>query len=263
MKIISLVENTTKKDFKTAHGLSLYIETGLHKILFDVGPDETLFENTEKLKVNLEDVDTVIISHGHYDHGGALEKFLKVNSKAKIWAQKDAFYKKHFSGNREKDIGLKEELAESPRFMLLEGGVRIDDELEIFTINDSSKCHSEANDCLYEEDKQDKFNHEQYLLIHGERPVLVLGCGHKGIVNIMDAAQKYKPAYCVGGYHLFNPNTNVTIPDNVLEEIAQNMKGIEGIQYYTCHCTGTKAYAYLKERLDNINYLACGDELMI
>ena len=44
MKIISLVENTIKSELKAKHGLSLYIETKKHKILFDLGPDKTLFE---------------------------------------------------------------------------------------------------------------------------------------------------------------------------------------------------------------------------
>lgn len=45
MRITSLVENTTKSELKTKHGLSLYIETKSHKILFDLGSDSTLFEN--------------------------------------------------------------------------------------------------------------------------------------------------------------------------------------------------------------------------
>ena len=43
MRITSLVENTTKSELKTKHGLSLYIETKSHKILFDLGSDSTLF----------------------------------------------------------------------------------------------------------------------------------------------------------------------------------------------------------------------------
>lgn len=49
MKVIALVENQTKSDLKAKHGLSLYIETSKHKILFDVGPDETLFENSRRV----------------------------------------------------------------------------------------------------------------------------------------------------------------------------------------------------------------------
>lgn len=75
MKIISLVENNSESGLKTKHGLSLYIETDLHKILFDLGPDDTLFENAAKRNIDISKVDIVVISHGHSDHGGALKKF--------------------------------------------------------------------------------------------------------------------------------------------------------------------------------------------
>ena len=78
MRITSLVENTTKSELKTKHGLSLYIETKSHKILFDLGSDSTLFENAMKRNIDISKVDTVIISHGHFDHGGALKKFLNI-----------------------------------------------------------------------------------------------------------------------------------------------------------------------------------------
>ena len=96
MKIISLVENTTKSELKAKHGLSLYIETKKHRILFDLGPDKTLFENAVKRNIDISKVDTVIISHGHIDHGGALKSFLEVNSSAKIYVQRTAF-EPHYS----------------------------------------------------------------------------------------------------------------------------------------------------------------------
>lgn len=67
MKIISLVENTTKSGLQTRHGLSLYIKTRTHTILFDLGPDNTLFENAKKRDIDLSKVDIVVISHGHID----------------------------------------------------------------------------------------------------------------------------------------------------------------------------------------------------
>ncbi len=96
MRIVPLVENTTKSELKAKHGLSLYIETRLHKILFDLGSDNTLFENAVKRNIDISKVDTVIISHGHFDHGGALKKFLDVNSSANIYVQKEAF-EPHYS----------------------------------------------------------------------------------------------------------------------------------------------------------------------
>ena len=96
MKITALVENQSDCELRAKHSLSLYIETKNHKILFDVGPDNTLFANSDILHIDLSKVDTVILSHGHIDHGGALEQFLKINHNAKVYAQKGVF-EKHYS----------------------------------------------------------------------------------------------------------------------------------------------------------------------
>lgn len=71
MKIINLIENTKGHEgCAYAHGLSFYLETTKHKLLLDLGPSEETLHNADKLGVNLKEVDTVILSHGHYDHSG-------------------------------------------------------------------------------------------------------------------------------------------------------------------------------------------------
>ena len=70
IKITVLVEDTKNENLPSAHGLSLYIETPENKILFDMGPNELFWENAEFLGIDLNTVDTAVISHGHYDHGG-------------------------------------------------------------------------------------------------------------------------------------------------------------------------------------------------
>lgn len=72
MKLQVLVENTSNsKTYHCVHGLSLYIETDRHKLLFDLGPGKVFFKNALKMNIDLRAVDTVVISHGHKDHGGA------------------------------------------------------------------------------------------------------------------------------------------------------------------------------------------------
>lgn len=76
MIIKVLVENTAvSSEYGKVHGLCLYIETENHKVLFDLGPSGLFLENALKMGVKIEEVDTVVISHGHYDHGGALDSF--------------------------------------------------------------------------------------------------------------------------------------------------------------------------------------------
>lgn len=94
MIVNTLVENTTiNTQFKASHGLSFYIQTDKHNILFDVGENENFLHKARQLNVSIKDVDIVIISHAHFDHGGALDIFLKENNTALIYLQKTAFEK--------------------------------------------------------------------------------------------------------------------------------------------------------------------------
>lgn len=264
MKITALVENKSNCDLTPVHGLALYIETERHTLLFDLGPDDTLLKNAEKCGIDLGKVDTVILSHGHSDHGGALEAFLKINRTARIYVQRRAF-EKHYSkslGFVKVSVGLDRKLAEHPQVTLVDGEYRIDEELLLFTTQNTAKYHSAANDTLYDEAGPDTFAHEQNLMIFGRENVLLMGCGHCGVVNILERAEQYRPKICIGGYHLSIPVTKKTVPNEILEGIANELKRYD-IDFYTCHCTGEKAYAYLSERLPNMHYLSCGDTIEI
>ena len=166
MKITALVENQTHCDLHAVHGLSLYIETKRHKLLFDLGPDDTLFVNAAKRKIDLSLVDTVIISHGHDDHGGALGQFLKENHQAIVYIQKRAFEPHYTKGLLVKsDIGLDPALKDHPQVKLVNGDAQIDEELSLITVSCTDQCYSSANDTLYEGGGKDHFEHEQSLLI--------------------------------------------------------------------------------------------------
>ena len=265
MKITALVENQTNSGVKAVHGLSLYIETPKHKLLFDVGPDDTLFENSEALGIDLLSVDTVIISHGHRDHGGALEQFLKLNHSAKVYVQRKAFdnhYSKSSFLKGKVSVGLVPNLQRHPQVVLLDGDHTIDDELMLFTTPNIEKCKSTANRTLYSDSGRDDFSHEQNLMIFGEKNVLILGCGHAGVVNIMEKAMAYEPQICVGGYHLWNPSTKKTVSEKLLGEISRELAEFK-VSFYTCHCTGQEAYRYLAERLTNMSYLHCGEAIEV
>lgn len=85
------------------HGLSLYLEGKGHRILFDTGQSENFAVNAKRLGVDLAAVDLAILSHGHYDHGGGLKRFLELNQKAPVYLSVYAF-EPHFNGV--KDIGI-------------------------------------------------------------------------------------------------------------------------------------------------------------
>ena len=144
MKITVLTENTISKNIspalseklKTEHGLSLFIETENHKILFDMGQTNLFLENAKNLNINLEEVDFAVLSHGHYDHGGlpssesqlfGVSGFLHLNKSAPIFLQETAFFENYNASK--KYIGLDKNLLENPDFQKRK--VFIQDEKEI------------------------------------------------------------------------------------------------------------------------------------
>ena len=91
MKITALVENTRiSKQYKSKHGLSLYIQTKNHNILFDMGPNNLFMDNALICGLDITEVDIVILSHGHIDHGGGINNLLEYNKKATVYVQEFA-----------------------------------------------------------------------------------------------------------------------------------------------------------------------------
>ena len=119
IKITVLVEDTKNENLPSAHGLSLYIETPENKILFDMGPNELFWENAEFLGIDLNTVDTAVISHGHYDHGGGLSTFLDKNKNGKIYIRENAFGDYYStSQGKARYIGLDKKLKTNDRLIL-------------------------------------------------------------------------------------------------------------------------------------------------
>ncbi len=75
------------------HGLSLYLETGESKMLFDMGQSDAFVANARSLNVNLAAIDFAVLSHGHYDHGGGLRAFFNTNDHAPVYISRHAFEK--------------------------------------------------------------------------------------------------------------------------------------------------------------------------
>ena len=256
MKIISLLENTTARDeLKTEHGLSLYIEACGKKILFDFGETDLFYQNAKKLGVDLTEVDFAVLSHGHSDHGGGLSTFLNINSHAPVYISPTAFLP-HYNGQG-KFIGLDPDLMENERLVYVKNEKIIDTGLRIFNCNDK-KLHNPIMHHGLSEGKEkspDNFDHEQYLLIeeNGKR-VLLSGCSHKGILNIMEWV---RPHILVGGFHI----SKISDPQ-ALSSLAHALSTY-GAEYHTCHCTGTEQYKALNALCPRINYLSTGEEIII
>ncbi len=263
MIITPLIENTTIDDTLIAeHGLSLYIETSNHKILFDMGQTDAFADNALKLGIDLSAVDIAVLSHGHYDHGGGLKTFLEINHKAPVYLSRHAF-KPHYNGC-EKHIGLDASLAENNRLIFTGDNLKIDEELELFSCNDKPRPYDMGSFGLnmLQGDKlvPDDFRHEQYLLIkEKDKKVLISGCSHKGILNIVSW---FSPDVLIGGFHFVKLD-----PDgegNEVLSLAAGMLNQYPTQYYTCHCTGVNQYEFLKKTMNKkLHYLSTGQTIVI
>lgn len=273
VKIVVLLENTTESsNLKCKHGLSLYAETEKHKILFDMGPDALFLKNAEVLGVNIADIDIAVISHGHVDHCGGLKYFLEKNLKAKIYIRPQAL-EAHYVKVLGIPFyaGIDRALLSADRFVFADDIHVIDDEITLFSnvAGQFPLPKSDGNLFVKRNGRMipDDFCHEQNLIItSGDKKILVCGCAHAGIVNIIERAKTItgdNPTAVIGGFHLYEPTKKRYERDEYIDSVAAALAEIKS-SYYTCHCTGEKAYEKMKARLGaHLTYLHTGAELQI
>lgn len=272
MKITVLVENTTSnKELQAKHGLSLYIETKNHKILFDVGTNNLFAKNAKKLGIDLSQVDILVISHGHKDHGGALKTFLKINSKAKVYLSKSAF-DCHFAKIlfMRINVGIDKHLSSQERLVFVEDSMLIDN-IELLTVNCNANATLKSNASLLKNINgkivSDDFDHEIYMLVGEDgKKQLFTGCSHKGIEHILQEVKQVKQINIdnvVGGFHLWNPITKKSENSNFIDNLANALCKGKSI-FYTCHCTGVKVYKKMKQIMkEQLHYISTGQEIIL
>ncbi|MCR5837731.1 MAG: MBL fold metallo-hydrolase [Lachnospiraceae bacterium] len=302
MKITNLIENTEGVNgCIPEHGLSFYIETKKHKILMDTGASDLILSNAEKMEVDLSQVDTVVLSHGHYDHSGGILPFASINDHAKIYMKQSAlsdYYSIRSDG--EHYIGIDKKIASLLQLSFsdsesdcikdsnADGDARCDS--QIFTIDDELSLFSGIRN-IYPipstnkrlkmnvdgEHVQDEFEHEQCLVISLKScikskenedkiinsNILLSGCAHHGILNIME---RYIELYGTAPDAVisgFHLMKNGYDQNDIaeIEDIARKLMKY-GTIFYTCHCTGVEPYEIMKRIMgDRLHYLHCGDEL--
>ncbi len=254
VRITVLIDNKTPRpDLNAEHGLSLWIEYGEKRILFDTGQSNALIRNAEKLSIDLSQADAIVISHGHYDHTGGLKAVLDVAHKANIYLHPAAIETK-FSrkASGAKSIGMSDSAKKAiqghnviwtvtpaqlfPRMTVTGQVPRVNDFEDVggeFFLDENCQRSDELLD-------------DQTLFIESAKGIIiVLGCAHAGVVNILnyvaDLTSQSHIYAIIGGTHLLNASS---------ERIERTIKEIERYevqQLCPAHCTGSKAVAEFRK----------------
>lgn len=251
MEITTLVDNVVYgNNLSGEHGFSLFIQNGNHRILFDTGQSDLFMKNALSLGIDLKTADIAVISHGHYDHTGGLHHFCKVNTKAKIYIKPQARGLKYKNKSRHIGIPFQSHLFEN-RFTEINVPVALSENIHIMpTIDIPYREDTHFKDMYVKSGdnwEDDDFQDEQILvIIHNQSLVLISGCSHRGITNIIETATRYfkLPVHAVfGGFHL-KDETPETI-SFIIEKLGMYKIPLIGVS----HCTGMEAYARIRNEL--------------
>ncbi len=254
IKITTLSENSATANSIGEWGLSMLVETGEKKILFDTGAGTAAMMNVVNMDIDLSDVDCIVLSHGHFDHTGGLYDALKRTGPKSVFAHPDVWTSKYGSLDEtpKRFIGIpqRREAFEargaafhlSPRPQKISEHITTTGEIPMVTEYESIETYL----CVKEGDelKQDTLADDLSLVIDTDFGlVVILGCAHRGIINTLMHARKISGKEhiyaAIGGTHLLHASEErlKKTTDALLEM---------GVQYLgVSHCTGFKAAAGL------------------
>jgi 7,8-dihydropterin-6-yl-methyl-4-(beta-D-ribofuranosyl)aminobenzene 5'-phosphate synthase len=270
---------TISKSPIAEHGFSALLEisyvyensTKTNKFLFDTGVSkEGIVNNSDVLGINLKDIETIILSHGHFDHiSGLISTLGRLKKSVEIIAHPEAFLRRWLvypNGNKARMDFLDEEEINQAG-----GIIRKVDKISFLPRNVnmlSKKKTNQANNRvmitgeiprvtefekgfpLQYKEQDNEINlvpdplvsDDQALIMNVKNKGLIIltGCGHAGIVNTIKFAKKVtgiKKIYCViGGFHLSGQDYEASIPLTIAE-----LTRVDPQYIVPCHCTGWKA----------------------
>ncbi|NQT73690.1 MAG: MBL fold metallo-hydrolase [Chloroflexi bacterium] len=253
IKITTLSENTAGPGVLAEWGLSILVEGDGVRILLDTSQSVTVAHNAKLLNVDLSGIDKLVISHGHYDHTGGFKDVLAQTGALDVVAHPDMWTEKYaIYGDFQRYIGIpfaREELESlGASFQLTKDPVWITDNIvttgEIPMTNDYEQIDAGMFIKVGDSFEPDQLLDDLALGIKTEAGlVIVLGCGHRGMINTIGHLQKVtgeQRVYGVlGGTHLVMANPErLTRTTADLRQIGVQKLGVS-------HCTGFNASCWL------------------
>ncbi len=210
MKLSVLTENTASGNFLAEFGLSYFIEHEDATVLFDTGNTDVFLRNAEKLGIDTDQADTVVLSHGHWDHGNGL-RYIK---NKKLVCHPDAFMKRYRKNSKE-NIGLAlsyEELEQRFELITSKEPYPVSKNM-IFLGEIPRKTPFEAQSTAF----VDQYGEADFVpddsalaVIDNDELIVISGCAHSGICNIVEHAKTVTGLNIVrmviGGFHLKENN---------------------------------------------------------
>ncbi|MBN2513622.1 MAG: MBL fold metallo-hydrolase [Sedimentisphaerales bacterium] len=255
LQITILVDNVAwRPDLQAEHGLSMWIEYGDRRILWDTGQGGVLSANAKSLGVDLTQADIIALSHGHYDHTGGLPSVLPIAPDAEVWMHPLATVTRFSRKETVHPVGMPAQAAESLQgrtihwiksWTAIHEGVFLTGSIPRNTpYEDTGGAFFLDADCQI----PDMLPDDQALVAECSKGlVVVLGCAHSGVVNTLDYVHlktSGKPIYAVmGGMHLSKAS------QERLDYTVQALKKYDVQIVLPLHCTGERATHYLRTAL--------------
>ena len=240
-KITILNDNTAGKRTAAEYGLSYLVEGQEGAYLFDPGPSDIALRNAKVLGIDLENtVDIIVLTHGHWDHGNGLEYF----SDKKLITHPASFTERYNRVNGHYN-GLpltRDEAADKFTLQFTREPLEVmDDHLFLGEIPRLNDFEAKASSSVDTKGNEDFIPDDSAVAVSTENGLVVItGCSHSGICNIITHAKKMtgerKIYGVIGGFHLRKD-------DEVLDQTIAFLKK-ENIDFlYPSHCTALPALA--------------------
>ncbi len=277
LRIQAIVDNYSRPaedKLATEAGLSYWIEYGEENFLFDTGDGEAIQKNMPILKRNRESIDSIILSHGHYDHTGGLGWVLCGNKEAEIFAKTtvaNTLWSERITGFALAGMNEQVALEAADRFHYFEEVLEIAPDFFLIPKASDRYPRPESSKFLWEgnegELQPDSFDHECFIVVRREAGLIVItGCSHQGVTNMVDQAMILFPdepvLHVLGGFHLQGRKPDFHEKEETIDAVGEYLKAQVARTIYTGHCTGLPAFERLQEKVgDQVQYFYAGDIL--